>query len=141
MDSHEENAHEGLSQPNTSAHGKMDFHEEKALENVRDFFKTIISTSGIMLALLWGLSKDTANVLGLVRIASILLVVAIFTSLLGCQFIGTELDRKSSQITHQKTVTSSFIVSWIIFLAGCVFVILAIFVFEPRSIPSSLPKP
>ena len=108
--------------------------DEKALESVSELFKTIIETSGIMLALLWGLTQHdiTAVVLVAIRVASIVLVLAILGSLIGSQFIVTELERNSRNITKARTVAFSFLGAWLSFLVGCILLIVAIFLLQPQ---------
>ena len=57
----------------------------KAVDTITALFKTVISTSGIILALLWGLLNDdqAGEARFFVQIASIVLIVAITFALLG----------------------------------------------------------
>ncbi len=105
---------------------------DKALKNVEELFKTIIATSGIMLALLWGLTQRDIgdSVLTIIRIASIVLVISIIGSLLGLQFIVTEHERDATNITKIRTVAFSFLIAWLSFIGGCILVIVAIFKFK-----------
>jgi hypothetical protein len=105
-------------------------NNDKALKSVEEILKTIIATSGILLALLWGLIQRqgiSARVFTTIRIASIVFVVSIFFALLGCQFIVGRLEMGSENITKHKAVAFSFLISWIAFLSGCALLILAIF--------------
>ena len=106
-----------------------DSKDDTARENVAELFKTIIATSGIMLALLWGLTQNTtlAGVLTIIRYASIVLVVSTAASLLGLQFLVAELERNTAKITKVPTVAFSFIAAWICFLGGCILLIVAIY--------------
>jgi hypothetical protein len=103
--------------------------DDKPTKNVEELFKTIITTAGIMLPLLWGLTQrqTIGNVITTIRIASITLMVSIVASILGCQFIVTKLENKTSNITKQTTVAYSFLVAWLSFILGGVLVIVAIF--------------
>lgn len=107
----------------------METETNKALNSVEGLFKTIIATSGIMLALLWGLTQRdiTLCILYIIRTSSIVLVVSIIGSLLGLQFIVTKLEQNASDITKQRTVAFSFLIAWVSFIAGCILVIIAIF--------------
>jgi hypothetical protein len=103
--------------------------DDKPTKNVEELFKTMITTAGIMLPLLWGLTQrqTIGNVITTIRIASITLMVSIVASILGSQFIVTKLENKVSNITKQKTVAYSFLVAWLSFIVGGVLVIVAIF--------------
>lgn len=104
---------------------------DKARKNVEDLLKTVITTSGIMLALLWGLTQRSgaASIISIIRYASIVLVISIFFSLLGLQFIVSQLEKDSvvGKITKRGTVAFSYFVAWISFIAGCILLIVAIF--------------
>jgi hypothetical protein len=102
---------------------------DKARENVAELLKTITATTGVMLALLWGLTQRTItpDVLWLIRVASFVLVVSMVASLLGLQFIVSALDRGEAQVSQVRTVAGSFLVAWLAFLFGCGFLIAAIF--------------
>lgn len=106
--------------------------EEKARKGVEELFKIVIATSGILLALLWGLTQRniTAGVLTIIRITSIVFVVSIFFSLLGYQFIITALENNIQKITKQRGVAVNFLVAWISFMVGCSLLLIAIFVFS-----------
>jgi hypothetical protein len=84
-----------------------------------------------MLALLWGLTQRSgaASVIGIIRYASIILVISIISALLGLQFIVSQLEKDSvdAKITKRATVASSFFVAWISFISGCILLIVAIF--------------
>ncbi len=105
---------------------------DKARESVEQLLRTVIATSGIMLALLWGLIQRTtsAAVIPTIRHASVVLVLAVAGSLLGLQFVVTELERNTQQITKRGTVAFTFVAAWISFLAGCVLLIVAIYRFR-----------
>lgn len=102
--------------------------EDPATKSVEEIFKVLIATSGIMLALLWGLTQRTVPplVVTIIRIASIVLVISIVGSLLGLQFIVTELEKNTAKISKVGAVAVSFVTAWISFLAGCVALIVAI---------------
>lgn len=102
---------------------------EKAVENVRELFKTIIATSGIMLGLLWGLTKREmgVDISTWIYIASTMLVISIFVSFLGWQFIITGLENNTPKITKLSTVAYSFFAAWILFWAGCASLMIAMF--------------
>lgn len=108
--------------------------DEKALENVRELFKTLIGTSGIILALLLGLTQqDTAaTVLTLICIASGILLISILGSLIGLQFIVAELERHTQRVTKERTVAFSFLAAWLSFIIGCILLIVAIFNIGPQ---------
>lgn len=103
--------------------------DDKALKYVEELFKTIIATSGIMLALLWGLtqrSSITVLILGTVRWASLVFVVSIILSLLGYQFIVSR-TQQGIEITKSGPVPFLFLLSWLTFIAGCILLVIAIF--------------
>jgi hypothetical protein len=103
--------------------------EDKALKYIEELFKTIIATSGIMLALLWGLTQRvtiTALILGTVRWASLVFVLAIFLSLLGYQFIVSR-TQQGNEITKSGPVPFLFLLTWLAFIMGCVLLVIAIF--------------
>jgi len=103
--------------------------EDRSLKYVEELFKTITATSGIMLALLWGLTQRdsvTALILRTVRWASVIFVLAIFLSLLGYQFIVSR-TQSSKEITKSGPVPFVFLLAWLAFLAGCVLLVVAIF--------------
>jgi predicted neutral ceramidase superfamily lipid hydrolase len=104
-------------------------HDDRPLKSVEELFKTLATTSGIMLALLWGLTQRTldATVLCTIRIASIILVFSILVAILGLQFIVSRLESNATKITKQASVAYCFMLAWLSFIAGCVAVILAIF--------------
>jgi hypothetical protein len=102
---------------------------ERAIESVEGLCKTVVATSGILLALLWGLTQRDVSglVLCTIRIASIILAVSIIGSLLGLQFIVTQLQRNVAEVTKHPTVAYSYLLSWTTFIAGCFLIIVAIF--------------
>lgn len=103
--------------------------EDKALKYVEELFKTIIATSGIMLALLWGLTQRatiSTFILNTVRWASAIFVLSIFLSLLGYQFIVSRTQH-GDEITKSGPVPLLFLLTWLAFIAGCVFIVVAIF--------------
>ena len=106
--------------------------DNEPVKNVQELFKTMITTAGIMLPLLWGLTQRTTSttIVTTIRIASIIFLVSIVVSLLGCQFIVTKLENNATNITKQKTVAFSFLVAWASFILGGVLVIVAIFQFK-----------
>jgi hypothetical protein len=110
---------------------------DKALPRVEELFKTVITTSGVMLALLWGLTQKEISppVLGLIQLGSFALVLSIGTALLGMQFIVAQLQKEPQEaqkdpkpmISKHVTVATCYLIAWLSFLAGCTGVILAIF--------------
>jgi hypothetical protein len=78
-------------------------HEEKALDLVAELLKLIPSTSGIMLALIWGLAGDSMpdDVLRAIRIASIVLVGSIVIAFIGLQFLVGGLDKGSGWVSKR----------------------------------------
>ena|SRR6266478_4861451 len=114
----------------------MEFHHEKAVENVRELFRTIIATAGIMLALLWGLAQRFGDTSGLTvpRIASGFLVIAIFVALVGWQFIVTKFEENIPQITKERSVSYSYIIASISFSLGIILLLIwAIFIVNPST--------
>jgi hypothetical protein len=103
----------------------LEFHHEKAVENVRELFRTIIATSGIMLALLWGLTQrfGVTEKLVVPRIASGLLVLSILASLLGWQFIVTKFEADVSAITKENSVAYSFLIASASFFLGVLLIL------------------
>lgn len=104
--------------------------EDKALNTVEELFKTIIATSGIMLALLWGLTQRedlTQSALSAVQNASIVFVVSIFFSFLGNQFIVTKLHKDASDTSKKGAVPFCFLLAWVTFIVGCVLLIVSLF--------------
>lgn len=103
--------------------------QDKAVTVVQELFKILIATSGIILALLWGLAKNnlSGDVYCLIRCASIVLIMTIISSLLGFQFIVTELQKNEAAITKKARVAYSFLVAWLSFLAGCILLLVSIF--------------
>lgn len=108
---------------------RNDSPEDKALKYVEELLKTIIATSGIMLALLWGLTQRAISlaVLNTVRWASIVFVLSIFISLLGGQFIVSRVQQDDREITKKGPVPLVFLLAWLTFVVGCALLILAIF--------------
>jgi hypothetical protein len=102
----------------------------KATDLVGEIFKLMPATAGIMLALIWGLADRATpshSVLTAIRIASIILVVSIFLSLLGLQFTVTELQNGKEDAASKWTVQVCFFGAWITFIAGSVAVIWGLF--------------
>jgi hypothetical protein len=102
----------------------------KATDLVGELFKLIPGTSGIMLALIWGLADHKAPpncVLTVIRIASIILVVCIFLSLLGLQFMVSQLQRGNTDASSHGTVALCFVAAWVVFIAGSAAVIWSLF--------------
>jgi hypothetical protein len=109
--------------------GSMDAHA-KATDLVGELFKLMPATSGIMLALIWGLASGANpahNVLIAIRVASILLVVSIFLSLLGLQFIVSSLQRNNENAASGCLVSVCFILAEVTFVAGSIAVIWSLF--------------
>jgi hypothetical protein len=102
----------------------------KATDLVGELFKLIPSTSGIMLALIWGLADHQTPphcVLTVIRIASIILAVCILLSLLGLQFMVSQLQRGNNDASSHGTVAFCFVAAWLAFIAGSVAVIWSLF--------------
>jgi hypothetical protein len=103
-------------------------NDEKAVTAVGELLKLIPAVAGVMLGLVWGLAGDAMpDVLKAIRFASVVLVVSIFFSLLGLQFIVSALQKGSSNIAGKATVQLSFFLAWFLFLVGCVLVVRSLF--------------
>jgi hypothetical protein len=104
-------------------------HEDKALDLVSELLKLIPSTSGIMLALIWGLAGDSTpdDVLRAIRIASIVLVIAIFIAFVGLQFVLGGLEKRASWVSKRGAVQATFMLAEVAFLLGCAIVIWSLF--------------
>jgi hypothetical protein len=104
---------------------------DKPVKHVEDLFRTIITTAGVMLPLLWGLTQRqlSPSAMATIRWASIFFMIAIVGSLIGCQFIVTHLENDVADISKRKSVAFSFLTAWISFLIGSFMVIVAIFQF------------
>jgi hypothetical protein len=102
---------------------------EQATKSIEELFKTLITTAGIILALLWELGKHDGSTAtsSLIRWSSICLLISIFASILGCQFIITERMRGSLNIPKEASVAYSSLAAWIAFLAGMILLAFAIF--------------
>lgn len=98
-------------------------------ESVEELLKTLAATTGVMLTLLWALTERSQpeDVLWAIRFASLGLVLSTVASILGLQFIVTELQRNSQNVTKVGTVAASFFVAWISFLVGCALLVVALF--------------
>lgn len=106
--------------------------QAKATSLVGELFKLIPATSGIMLALIWGLAERTTpshSVLIAVRISSVLLVVSILLSLGGLQFMVSALQsgNHDDDAASVGTVQLCFFTAWIAFIAGSAAVLWSIF--------------
>ena len=103
--------------------------EEKATDLVGELLKLIPATSGVMLALIWGLAapKASHDVLRAIRIASIVLVVSILMSLLGLQFIVARLEGQFGWVSKQGAVQGCFLLAWLTFVGGCACVLWSLF--------------
>lgn len=100
---------------------------------VGELFKLLPAVSGVMLALMWGLAGKArldSSVLSHIRIASLLLILTIFISLLGLQFMVSALQGKKSYtsgVGAKGTVAICFFFAWVLFLVGCGFVTWSLF--------------
>lgn len=110
---------------------KAELNEEKALKTIEELCKTLITTAGIMLALLWGLTQKgqlSQEVIFVIRGSSIFLVISITCSLLGLQFIVSRLqDTSTGDGSKNGWVDLCFWAGWITFLCGSIGVIVSIF--------------
>lgn len=102
---------------------------DKASNVVIELFKIVIATSGIILALLWGLvnKEGLEYKLIFIQIASVVLIIAIASSLLGLQFIVSAIQRNSPAPSRVGSVAICFFIGWFGFLIGCVALLAAIF--------------
>lgn len=83
-----------------------------------------------MLALIWGLANGKTApdcVMTTIRIASIILFVSIFLSLLGMQFMVTQLQKENANVSKHGSVQFCFLFAWLAFLAGSVAVIVSLY--------------
>ena len=105
--------------------------DEKAVDSIAELFKIVVTTSGIILVLLWRLitKKPSLETLFYIRIASVVMAVSMALSLLGLQFIVSALQREEKDVSKVGSITFCFLLTWIGFLLGCIFLILAIFNF------------
>ena len=107
--------------------------KDRADALVGELFKLLPAVSGVMLALMWGLAGKTqlaSSVLTHIRIASALLIVTIFISLLGLQFMVSALQGSKSYdkgVGAKGSVAVCFFFAWVLFLIGCVFVVWSLF--------------
>lgn len=104
--------------------------KDPATESVEEILKTLIGTSGVMLALLWGLLSGKALPAAtreIIRHASVILVATVAVALLDLQFIVSALQKGTAQPAKGKTVAFLFLVAWVAFCVGCVFLIRAIY--------------
>lgn len=103
--------------------------DDSATKSVEEILKTLIATSGIMLALLWGLTQKTLphEILVLIRHASIVLIISIISCLLGMQFIVSAFQSNVEKPAKLKRVAVSFFIGWVSFIGGCIAVIYAIY--------------
>jgi hypothetical protein len=104
--------------------------KEAATQLVGELFKLLPTTSGIMLALIWGLADRKApphDVLTATRVTSILLVATILLSLLGLQFLVSELQRDNANASGKGTVQLCFFLALVGFIAGSAGVIWSLF--------------
>lgn len=116
---------------------------EKATDLVGGIFKLLPATSGIMLALIWGLvdfKTPFENILTVITVASMILGGSILLSLLGLQFMVSALRRGNADASSKTLVQVCFFGAWITFIAGSVAVIWSLFLFSPRhqEVPLSL---
>lgn len=105
--------------------------EDAANQLVVELFKLLPGTSGIMLALIWGLADKTPPphaVLISIRVASIILVATIVASLVGLQFMVSALQRQGGTGSRDAAVSICFSVAWVSFIAGCIAVIWSLFI-------------
>lgn len=103
---------------------------QAATQLVGELLKLLPTTSGIMLALIWGLAnreKPPHDVLTATRVASILLVATILLSLLGLQFLVSELEKDNTHASSRGAVQVCFFVAWVSFIAGSIAVIWSLF--------------
>lgn len=104
--------------------------KEAATQLVGELLKLLPTTSGIMLALIWGLADQehpAHDVLTATRVASILLVVTILLSLLGLQFLVSALQGGTTDASSKGTVQLCFGLAWLSFFAGSAAVIWSLF--------------
>ena len=103
--------------------------DEKATDLVAELLKTIIATAGIILTLLWGfLGPDISQGrLCWTRLSSVVLLISIALALLGLQFMVSALQRQCTEISKDGLVALCFLGSWISFLVGCGFLMVALF--------------
>lgn len=102
----------------------------KAADLVGELFKLMPAASGIMLALIWGLANGNTPpdcVMTTIRIASVILFVSIFLSLLGLQFMVTQLQRQNDDVSKHGSVQFCFLFAWLSFIAGSVVVIVSLY--------------
>jgi len=102
----------------------------KASDIIVEFYKLIPPTAGIMLALIWGLANRsiplTHNVLISIRIASILLAFSICATFIGLGYTVDAVHYKKDPYSR-KSVSFWMQSSWILFVAGTVFVVFSLF--------------
>jgi hypothetical protein len=104
--------------------------KEAGTQLVGELFKLLPATSGIMLALIWGLADRTTpvhDVLVAMRIGSIVLVLSIIASLLGLQFMVSAMQAGTLNAGEKGSVQFCFVAAWAGFVAGCVAVIWSLF--------------
>jgi hypothetical protein len=107
--------------------------KDRADALVGEMFKLLPAVSGVMLALMWGLAGKTrldSDVMTHIHIASLLLIVTIFVSLLGLQFMVSALQGNKtydSGVGTKGSVAGCFFFAWVFFFIGCVFVVWSLF--------------
>jgi uncharacterized protein YhhL (DUF1145 family) len=104
--------------------------KDSATASVEEILKTLIATSGVMLALLWGLLPEKLPppaARGIIRHASVIFVVTVIAALLDLQLIVSATQKGTAQPAAEKRVGFLFLVAWVAFIAGCIYLIRAIY--------------
>ena len=102
----------------------------KANDVILEFFKLIPATSGIMLALIWGLANrstpPSTTVLWTIRIASLLLAISILACFIGLAGMIDTLHSDEDAYS-EKGIRYTVYVAWACFLSGVFTVIFSLF--------------
>lgn len=108
---------------------EIENQENKALDFIGELFKVLTATSGIILALLWGLIRDqqASETILYIRIGSIALAICMIASIMGLQFIVSALQRNAKIVSKDGRVALCYFLAWISFILGNALLVVAIF--------------
>lgn len=113
--------------------------DTQSTKQVQDILRLLVTVAGIVLGLMWGLLQlgSVPSVIPVVRAATCLLVISIFTSVLGLQFIVSETMKREKpenknktwqqSVAGEKRVAVNFLVAWVTFVGGLVTLGIAIY--------------
>lgn len=109
--------------------------EDQPADYVRELSTTIIATSAILLALIWGLvnvGESRADIeFTTIKVGTVGFLIAIVFALATLQYIVTlsmgTSKQPNSSLASDLRILIPFTISWVAFLAGCIGVGLSIF--------------